>query len=149
MTLRLLLLSLFALVPGSIQNRVQAQNSPALSPMKPLIKITVGSSSFTVELSRQKAAETFRAMLPLTLSMKDVNKNEKYARLPRELSAAASSSGAVHAGDLMLWGSDGLVLFYKTFPTSYHYTPLGHISDTSGLEKALGAGNVVITLERM
>lgn len=55
--------------------------------------------------------------------------------------------GNIKAGDIMLYGNNCLVLFYKGLHTSYSYTKMGHIEDVSGLIEALGNGNVILKFE--
>lgn len=86
-------------------------------------------------------------MLPLKLNMADVNANEKVADLPTKLPTNDANPGRIQAGDLMIWTSRSLVLFYKSFPTSYSYTRLGRIDEPSGLAAALGAGDVSVSFE--
>ena len=111
------------------------------------MKITVGSAVFTAILYDNATVAAFKAMLPLTLNMTELNDNEKYFHLSTNLPANASNPGTIHSGDLMLWGSNSLVLFYKTFSTSYSYTRLGRINNTSGLVAALGNGDVTVRFE--
>ena len=76
--------------------------------------------------------------------MSELNGNVKYNYLPFTLPTNASNPEQIHAGDLMLYGSDCLVLFYKSFPTSYCYTPIGCIDDPSNLADVVGDGGVQV-----
>jgi hypothetical protein len=111
------------------------------------IKITVNSQTFTATLMENNSAKAFKEMLPMTINMRELNSNEKYYDLPNSLPTNSSNPQTIKNGDLMLYGSKTLVLFYKTFSTSYSYTKLGSIDDVASLASALGAGNVTVTFE--
>lgn len=100
----------------------------------------------TLSVGDQTYSVTLAARLPLTLSMTELNGNEKYANLDQALPTAATQPGEIHTGDLMLYGADCLVLFYADFTTAYSYTPLGRLADPTGLAAALGTGGVTVTL---
>ena len=111
------------------------------------MKITIGTHIFTATFNNNATATSFKAKLPITINMTELNGNEKYFDLPNSLPANASNPVTIQNGDLMLYGSNTLVLFYKTFSTSYSYTPLGHIDNPSGLAAALGSGNLTVKFE--
>jgi len=115
--------------------------------MKDTIIIQVGTTSFKAILETNAAATSLKAMLPLTLEMKDLNSNEKFSDLSRSLPTNAFNPGTIHTGDLLLWGSNTLVLFYKSFNTPYSYTKLGKIENPNGLAQALGSGTVKVTIK--
>lgn len=104
--------------------------------------ITINGQAFPATLYDNETAAALKEKLPLTLDMSELNGNEKYYYLPFSLPVNAGNPGQIHAGDLMLYGSDCLVLFYESFPTSYRYTPIGRIHDPSGLANAVGPGGV-------
>jgi hypothetical protein len=111
------------------------------------MKIKIGSVVFQASLLNNASARAFQSLLPLTLNMTELNGNEKYFDLSTNLPINASNPGNIRSGDLMLWGNKTLVLFYKSFSTSYSYTKLGVIDDPKGLAGAVGSGNVTITFE--
>lgn len=103
--------------------------------------IVGGTHRFAVTLEDNPTARAFAQMFPLTLDMPDLNDNEKHVRLPRGLPTNAVRPGTIRTGDVMLYGSDTLVVFYKTFPSSYSYTRIGRVSQVNGLAEALGPGS--------
>ena len=112
------------------------------------INIIIGSKAFTATLADSETGEAFAALLPLTVTMNELNGNEKYHYLNSSLPTAAYQPGTIHAGDLMLYGNNCVVLFYETFNSSYSYTRIGAIDDPSDLAQALGAGNVSVRFEK-
>jgi hypothetical protein len=108
------------------------------------MKITIGTNIFTATFYNNATATALKAKLPMTINMTELNGNEKYFDLPNNLPTNASNPGTIQTGDLMLYGSNTLVLFYKTFSTSYNYTRLARIDNPSGLAAALGSGNTTV-----
>lgn len=111
------------------------------------IRITVGANTFTATLVDNPTASAFKAMLPLSLKMSDLHGNEKFFHLPSRLLSNDVNPKTIETGDLMLWSSKSVVLFYKTFSTSYSYTKLGRIDNPKGLSDAVGEGDVTIKFE--
>ncbi|POA81047.1 hypothetical protein C1882_26280 [Pseudomonas sp. FW305-E2] len=99
-------------------------------------------------LDDSEAARAFAEMLPLTLNMADLNSNEKYADLQSPLPISVSNVDTINRGDVMLYGSKTLVIFYKTFQTSYSYTRIGRLRDPDELAKVLGRRSVQIEFTR-
>jgi hypothetical protein len=128
-----------------ITAEITIQNNNA--DMQNKLKIKVGTKTFSATLLDNATTAALKKMLPMTLEMIELNGNEKYVRLPDNLPVNASNPRTIHTGDLMLYGSNTLVLFYESFSTTYTYTKIGQIEDASGLAAALGAGNVKVSFE--
>ncbi len=109
------------------------------------MRITIGGKEFTATLEDNETSKAIGTLLPMTLDMSELNGNEKYYYLNQSLPTNTESIGTIHAGDIMLYGSSCIVIFYDTFETSYSYTRIGHIDDVSELASALGSGDVTVT----
>lgn len=120
------------------------QTAPAKKKEEKLI-IEVGKQKFEAVLYNNKAVQAWKKKLPMTLSMSELNRNEKYHYLSYSLPTKPEKSGIIQAGDLKLYGSDCLVLFYQTFQTAYSYTKIARINNIAGLQNALGTGSVSVT----
>jgi hypothetical protein len=114
--------------------------------MNDTLIINIADKEFTATLFDNPTATAFKAMLPLTINMTELNGNEKYFRLSKNLPTNESNPETIGSGDLMLYGSNTFVLFYESFSTSYSYTKLSKISNTRGLCSALGKGNVTVSI---
>lgn len=124
-----------------------AQRAASATAMSNKITIRVGNKGYDATLADNATAAAFKKLLPLSIAMTELNGNEKFARLSASIPIRASTPPSIHTGDLMLYGSNTLVLFYKTFQTTYSYTNIGRVDDPSGLEAVLGSGNVDVTFE--
>lgn len=109
------------------------------------IELVIGEEVFAASLAEGEAAQIFVQMLPLTLRMQELNGNEKYFYFDERLPIAEVRPGHIEAGDIMLYGSSCVVLFYESFSTSYSYTPLGRIAEAARLASAVGDGCVSVT----
>ena len=112
------------------------------------INANIDGKDFIIQLYDNKSARALYKKLPMALSMEELNGNEKYYEMSEELPSKDRAVKKIHAGDFMLYDSDYLVLFYKTFHTSYSYTPLGKIKDLSGFAKALSKNKVKVTFSK-
>lgn len=101
------------------------------------IRITVGANSFIATIDDNATARAFVLLLPMTVTMSELNGNEKYHYLSGNMPASPENQSTIHNGDLMLYGSNCIVLFYETFNTSYSYTKIGTIDNPTGLKPPL------------
>ena len=121
---------------------------PTARPEESRMWMTVGEHRFALSLTDNAAARAFAAQLPLTLDMEELNGSEKHAQLPQALPANVSRPGTIHTGDLMLYGTSTLVVFYETFTSAYSYTRLGRVDDPAGLAHALGKGGIRVVFSK-
>ena len=111
--------------------------------------VIVGSRKYEAVFYNNPAAEELVSKMPFEISMSELNGNEKYKYLDYSLPGNEQAVGQIQAGDIMLYGNDCLVVFYKSFQTSYRYTRIGRITNPEGLETAAGNGSVKITFSSL
>ncbi|QBE98357.1 hypothetical protein PMF13cell1_03923 [Blautia producta] len=109
------------------------------------IMIDVGGQSFQAVLYDNETAKALKERLPMTLNMEELHGNEKFYYLEEGLPTDSENVGNIQTGDIMLFGSDCLVLFFDDFNTSYSYTRIGQIEDAQGFAGALADGTVEVT----
>ena len=125
---------------GASQTSVKSTSGKTQSGENMNITLTIGTKTFYAVLEDNAASRAFVSLFPLTLDMSELNGNEYYNYLETSLPAASTNPKKINAGDIKLYGSNCVVIFYKSFSTSYSYTSLGKIGDTSGLLEALKSG---------
>jgi len=140
----LICIQLFACSKNNVATPTQNNGSDTTSRK---MKITIGSAVFTATLHNDATTTAFKAMLPLTMEMDELNGNEKFYYFSSTLPTDASTGGNIQVGDLMLYGNNCLVLFYEGLNTAYSYTRLGKIDNTAGLVATLGTGSVTVKFE--
>lgn len=108
------------------------------------MKLIINGKQYTANLESNETVERFINMLPLELNMSELNGNEKYIYLNENLPVNQYNPKKIKVGDIMLYGSNCLVIFYKSFNTSYSYTKIGHIDNLPDL----GSDSIYVKIEK-
>ncbi|MGG5348277.1 hypothetical protein IGJ42_001426 [Enterococcus sp. DIV1067f] len=110
------------------------------------VVITVGQQNFLAKFYENEVSEHLMNQMPFTVTMSDLNNNEKYYRFSENLPEMTTERPEIiHEGEIMSWNSHTLVLFYQTFTNSYGgYNRIGVIEDPTGLKEVLGAEDVEV-----
>ena len=134
--------TLFAFILGLSALSAWAEN------MK--IKIIVNNQEFTATMQDNTASQELLQILPLQIDMTELNGNEKYHQFSdKKFSTNSHIVKNIANGDLMIFGNNYLVIFYKNFTqNNYAYTPIGKIDNPKNLPQALGHGNVKIQIKK-
>jgi len=106
------------------------------------VDITINNKKYVLKLENNKTSFDLLSIAPLTVEMSDLNNNEKYVYLSLSLNEEANYSGSIKKGDVMLYQSNCLVIFYKDFETNYHYTKIGHIDNLPSFDSK----NIKVTI---
>ncbi|MEG0735573.1 MAG: cyclophilin-like fold protein [Longicatena sp.] len=104
--------------------------------------ITIHEQSSRIILYENQTTKELKEILPMSFSMEDLHQNEKFVYLNQNFTTNAQAISQIQKGDVMLFGSNCLVIFYESFPTTFQYTPIGRIEDLNVLDEI--AGNTVI-----
>ena len=108
------------------------------------VKAIINGKEYIINLEDNETAIKFVSLLPQELNMSELNGNEKYIYLDTTLPTNSLRPKRINAGDVMLYGDNCLVIFYKSFDTSYSYTKIGHIDNLPDL----GNGSITIKFEK-
>ena len=107
--------------------------------------VKIKNVDYEFEFKDTEVANQIKAKLPFTVPMTNLNGNEVYYQFSGEsFTAKAKSVQTINMGDIYLYQSNFLVLFYKTFTTSYSYTEIGKLKDPTGLDTLIGNNNVEV-----
>ncbi len=112
------------------------------------IRVTVGSSSFIVNLEDNETAKELREMLideDLTIPAENYGGFEKVCQLGKTL-PRKDEDITTEAGDVMLYSGNQIVFFYGS--NSWAYTKLGKVEESSieELERVLSGAETEVTL---
>ena len=108
------------------------------------MNITINNEVYQIELEDNETTKSFLNILPKELNMNELNGNEKYAYLDNTLPTNSYNPKHINKGDIMLYGNNCLVIFYKSFDTSYSYTKIGHINNLPDLDN----NNILVKIEK-
>ena len=117
-----------------LQNEDYAESESIESNMNYNVSVVINGNKYNAILEESKTAQSFASMLPHEYNMSELNGNEKYIYLDETFPTDSYNPKHIEKGDIMLYGNNCLVVFYKSFDTSYSYTKIGHIENFPDLD---------------
>ena len=144
----LVLILIFSVGCSAEKNFEEKISAEKVEDVEMRIKISVGEKIFYANLENNPSTQELIKKLPLEVEMTELNGNEKYYKFAENFPSDDKKISEIREGDLMLYGSNYLVIFYKNFSTSYSYTRLGKIENPANLSKVLGSDNIRVKIEK-
>ncbi len=141
---KILLVLIVIFITGCSNNKVELPKENNDLEVNNQVKVLIDKEAYTINLEDNETAKEFINMLPLELNMNELNGNEKYVYLDRKLPVNPSNINKINSGDVMIYGNDCLVIFYKSFTSSYSYTKIGHIDNLPNL----GNDSILVKFEK-
>ena len=140
----MIILSLFV-ITGCNSQKIESKNEvEKRSDTIKSVSVVIKEKEYILNLEDSETAKEFVSMLPIDLDMSELNGNEKYINLDKNLKTNPYNPKRINAGDVMLYGDNCLVIFYKSFDTTYSYTKIGHIDNLDDL----GNGDIKVRFEK-
>ncbi len=108
------------------------------------MKATIDGREYTIILEDNATTKKLAKLAPFEITMEELNGNEKYYYLSDNLPVDSYNPNYIEKGDVMLYGSNCIVIFYKSFDTPYSYTKIGHIDNLPDL----GNKDIIVKFEK-
>lgn len=119
-----------------IQNNNQEEKKDYNNEVVNSMKVIINNQEYSVNLENNETVNSLIKLLPMELKMSELNGNEKYYYLDSSLPTNSYNPKRINKGDIMLYGDNCIVIFYKDFDTSYSYTKIGHIDNLEDLDNS-------------
>ena len=116
--------------------------------MEAMLQMKIGDTVVAVDWENNESVEALKTLCqegPLTIQMSMYGGFEQVGPIGSRLPSADVQT-QTSAGDIVLYSSDQIVVFYGS--NSWAYTRLGHVADrdAAGMRELLGHGDVTITI---
>jgi hypothetical protein len=99
--------------------------------------VIINWKKYIAELENNETAQLFYndiiADNSAEFNMEELNWNEKYVYLQETLPSNPKVPEKIESWDIMLYWDNCIVIFYKSFTTTYSYTKIGHIKNMQDL----------------
>lgn len=140
----LLLITILLAGCSKVKDKNNIENTSKESDIVSSLNIVINNDNYVLNLESNETVTKLLELLPLEVEMSELNDNEKYIYLDESLPTNSSNPKHINSGDVMLFGDNCLVIFYKSFDTSYSYTKIGHIDNL----KDLGSNNITVKITK-